>query len=322
MTTLWSREQFEIVAAVDHQALSQHNLSSQAVLDAIRWLIESPGVISTRARLNGEWIPIQSGLFGERQADIQDLRKTVIHSRPTDVEVRVKDVMKLTKREVLPAIRRENQAYTRLINFQFLGSYKHGMRLLDSIIEETELPYGYRMMRNIPVFEREDMHEELLPIVALAICIVWMVTASLFESWRKPILVILAMPLALIGAFYSFYFFEVPFDTGGYGSLVLLAGIVVNSSILLVHRISAVTETTRTHCRDRIIDAAATRLRPIFATTVTTLVGLLPLILYEEADSVWHSLAVGTFGGLMSSSVLMMIVIPLCFDGFRKNRKV
>lgn len=322
MTTLWSRELFEIVAAVDHQAMSQYNLSSRAVHDAIRWLIKSPGVSSARTKLNGEWIPIQSGLFGERQTDIQDLRKTVIHNKSTDVQVRVKDVLELTKRAVLPAIQRENQAYTRLINFQYLGSHKHGKRLLDSIIEETELPYGYRMMRNVPVFEREDMHEKLLPIVALAICIVWMVTASLFESWRKPILVILAMPLALIGAFYSFYFFQVPFDTGGYGSLVLLAGIVVNSSILLVHRISAVTETTRTPRRDRIIDAAATRLRPIFTTTVTTLVGLLPLILYEKADSVWYSLAVGTFGGLISSSVLMMIVIPLCFDGFRKNQKI
>jgi len=110
-----------------------------------------------------------------------------------------------------------------------------------------------------------------------------------------------------------FYLFGVPFNQGGYACLLLLMGISVNNSILLVHHISSALKTQPSSPREAVVQAAFQRLRPIFITTTTTLAGFLPLLFNQ--DDTWYTLALGTSGGLISSSLLLVLVVPLCLIG-------
>jgi HAE1 family hydrophobic/amphiphilic exporter-1 len=149
----------------------------------------------------------------------------------------------------------------------------------------------------------------MLMIAGLAFLIVFMVTAALYESFRKPFLVILAIPFALIGLFLAFYLTDTPFGRGGYAAVILLIGIVSTNSIVLVD-VLARTSPGKGAPTEDLIAAATSRLRPVLMTTLTTIGGLLPMLLLGDRSSVWYSLALGTIGGLVSSTVLTMLVIP------------
>jgi multidrug efflux pump subunit AcrB len=158
-------------------------------------------------------------------------------------------------------------------------------------------------------FGDKKQQRQLLWIILLSIFIVWMISAVLFESFAKPFLILLAIPLSLIGLFYSFYLLDATFDQGGYASILLLVGIVVNNSIILVSHISNAIQRNGPP-PTVIFKAASERIRPIFMTTITTIVGLLPLVLYETTESIWYPIAVGTIGGVLGSAVLLLFFLP------------
>jgi HAE1 family hydrophobic/amphiphilic exporter-1 len=105
---------------------------------------------------------------------------------------------------------------------------------------------------------------------------------------------------------------DTPFGRGGYASIVLLIGIVVTNSIVLVDylakRLIGEERTIGT-----LVEASSTRLRPVLMTTLTTIGGLLPLLFMGERTSIWYSLSLGTIGGLISSTLLTLVVVPVVF---------
>jgi HAE1 family hydrophobic/amphiphilic exporter-1 len=152
----------------------------------------------------------------------------------------------------------------------------------------------------------------LLWIAVFALVIVFMITASLYESFLKPFVIILSVPFSLIGLFLAFYLADTPFGRGGYAAIVLLVGIVVTNSIVLVDYISKkVTGDDKT--TDVLVDAASVRIRPVMMTTLATVGGLVPLLLMGERTSIWYSLSLGTIGGLVSSTLLTLVVVPVVY---------
>lgn len=173
-------------------------------------------------------------------------------------------------------------------------------------------------------FEKKRNYLSLL-IALLSLLIVSMVTASLYESFLKPFIIILAVPMSLIGLFLAFYFTGAAFDRGGYASIILLIGIVVNNSIVLVDRISNLEKTVPSTFGTRlnaVVEASSNRLRPILMTTMTTIAGLLPLVIAGEPTSIWYSLSIGTIGGLISSTVLVLLVIPALYVLLVRRKRI
>ena len=146
----------------------------------------------------------------------------------------------------------------------------------------------------------------------LSVLLVWMITSALFESWTRPILVLFALPMALIGVGVGIYLSGASFNKGGYASLLLLMGISVNNAILLVHNISCALKARPSSPIDAVVRAGFQWLRPIFITTLTTVAGFLPLMLHGDRADAWYTLAIGTSGGLVVSSLLLVIVVPIC----------
>jgi HAE1 family hydrophobic/amphiphilic exporter-1 len=151
--------------------------------------------------------------------------------------------------------------------------------------------------------------------IIFSLIVIFMILAALYESLIQPFIIMLAVPLELIGVFLAFIIAGYPFDSSGYVGVILLGGIVVNNAILVVDNIN--------HKRkqgipllEAVLKGTRERVRPIFMTTSTTVFGILPMLLIKlevGKRQIWSSLALCTAGGLVSSTIFLLIIIPIFY---------
>ena len=137
--------------------------------------------------------------------------------------------------------------------------------------------------------------------------------ASLFESYTQPLIIMLSVPLALIGVVIALYASGKSVGMGVFVGLMMLGGIVVNNAILLIDHANQLRKKNIGYVK-AIILASRDRLRPILMTTITTLLGLLPMAVSgEEGSNLWSPLAITVMGGLLSSTILTLLVVPSAY---------
>ena len=252
--------------------------------------------------------------------------------------MRVGNAVSFTKSPVMPVIERDNQQYIRYITFDFKGPYKLGDVYTDEVVKSISTPPGYEVKRPNYWFTFEA--KETIPLVllsALAILIVFMITASLYESYWKPFIVMLSVPMSLIGLFATFFFADANFGRGGYASVLFLIGLSVNNGILLVDKISSALREKESGVRRRetglaydmnsavetpphidrvglIAEAASERLRPILMTALVTIAGFVPFVINADIYSFWYSFALGIIGGITVSSLMILLFTPVFYD--------
>ena len=300
-------EPYEMIGRLDVDAISAYGLDIDLVAEALR---QQTTAVSRRSL----WVAgeLQDVAIKFRGADV--VSSDEVKGADLGDHLRLGDLIQLEKSRIQPEIARENQTYMRRINLNYLGSREHGEKLIDLLIDRTEFPYGFSIARQASYWYLEkDNRKELMAILGVAVLVVWMIAACLFESWSKPFLVLLAVPMALIGLFDAFYFLGASFDTGGYIAVLFLAGIAVNNAFLMLYQMDEKAKARIGDLAAEVFAAAAQRLKPIAITTLTTLAGLLPIVLFEDTESIWYPLAVGVTGGLVASSVLLPIYLPMLY---------
>ena len=175
---------------------------------------------------------------------------------------------------------------------------------------DMRLPEGYywRLGGNYPTMIATQ--KQVWPILALTIVLIYLVLASLFESYHQPFIIMLAVPLSLIGVVIALYTTGKSVGMGVFVGMIMLGGIVVNNSILLIDHANNLRKRNVNHIK-AIILASRDRLRPILMTTATTLLGLLPMaISTQEGSNLWSPLAITVMGGLTSSTILTLLIVP------------
>ena len=187
-------------------------------------------------------------------------------------------------------------------------------------IEETmnsiEFPSGYRYHIKGDEMMRKESFGSLSFALILSVILVYMVMASQFESLIHPFTILLTIPLAGVGAIAAFLIIGKSLNIMAYIGLVMLAGIAVNDSIILVDAINQLKK-EGLKLKDAIIAAANSRLRPIFMTSLTTILGLLPLTIgFGESAAIRSSMAIAVIGGLVTSTLLTLVVIPCVYYVF------
>jgi HAE1 family hydrophobic/amphiphilic exporter-1 len=159
---------------------------------------------------------------------------------------------------------------------------------------------------------RESMSNLTFALV-LSLVLVFMVLASQFESIIQPFMGMLTIPLAGVGTILTFFILGKPLNMMAYIGIIMLAGIAVNNAIILIDRINQLRE-EGTPKRDAIILAGSQRIRPILMTSITTILALLPLTIgLGESASLRSPMALAVIGGLFSSTILTLIVIPCVY---------
>ncbi|MEK6715739.1 MAG: efflux RND transporter permease subunit, partial [Candidatus Omnitrophota bacterium] len=174
--------------------------------------------------------------------------------------------------------------------------------------------------------------KELNAALILSLLLVYMLLASLFESFAQPFIILFTVPLAAIGAIIALRITEKPVGTGVLIGSIMLGGIVVNNAIILIDRANALIQKSgglsalrKNIARQAIIKACGDRLRPILMTSLTTILGLLPMALDKsESSNLWSPLAITVIGGMTVSTALTLIIIPgvfLIFEDLRIGKK-
>jgi HAE1 family hydrophobic/amphiphilic exporter-1 len=156
--------------------------------------------------------------------------------------------------------------------------------------------------------------------MALTLFLVFLVMACQFESYSQPFVIMATVPLSLIGAVAALGVFGATVTLGVSVGLLMLGGIEVNKGIMLIDRIHLIqAENPEGGLTGAIVTAARTRIRPIFMTTATTVLGLIPMALdRSESASLWSPLAITVVGGLISSTVLTLFVVPALYNSIYK----
>ena len=191
---------------------------------------------------------------------------------------------------------------------------------LRTALTAIELPANY----NINITGEEEKREEsmggLIFALVLSIVLVYMVMASQFESLLHPFTILLTIPLALVGAILLFFITGTTINIMGVIGIIMLSGIAVNSSIILVDRINQLKESGMV-LTEAIVEAAQQRIRPILMTSITTILSLLPMaIAFGDGASLRAPMAIAVIGGLVTSTLLSLVVIPCVYYLFEQMK--
>ncbi len=192
-----------------------------------------------------------------------------------------------------------------------------------SIRQETssiELPANYRIMITGEEEKRQESVSSLSFALILSVILVYMVMASQFESLVHPFTILLTIPLAVVGSILIFLALGKTFNIMALIGIIMLAGIAVNNSIILVDRINQLIREGMER-REAILQAGQQRIRPIIMTSLTTILALLPLTFgFGESASLRSPMALAVIGGLVTSTLLTLVVIPCVFDILDRTR--
>ena len=199
------------------------------------------------------------------------------------------------------------------------------------VLKDLKLPRDYfwqfggnydKMIRN---------QKELTFALILSLILVYMILASLFESFSQPFIILMTVPLGAIGAIIALRLTKTSVGIGVLIGAITLGGIVVNNAIVLVDRINFLRRThpddyiTKSGAHQAVVTASYDRLRPIMMTSLTAILGFIPMALDKsESSSLWSPLAITAIGGLTVSTFLTLFVIPcvyLIFKDFGLTRK-
>jgi hydrophobic/amphiphilic exporter-1 (mainly G- bacteria), HAE1 family len=212
-------------------------------------------------------------------------------------------------------ITRRNQSRT---------SYIYGMvsadAAFDRVIKEAGeslkavvLPLDYKMEFTGEELKRKESVSNLSFALILSLILVFMVLAAQFESVIQPFVIMLTIPLAGVGTILAFFLLGKPLNMMAYIGIIMLGGIAVNNAILLIDRINQLRE-NGVEKKKAIVLAGMQRIRPILMTSLTTILALLPLTIgIGESASLRAPMALAVTSGLVSSTMLTLIVIPCVY---------
>ncbi len=338
----------ELVIRIRRDRLAPYGLTVTDLVPQIRRLL---GVdIPWTMQIDGRLERVQMAYADADRVAWTDVAAHVF-TTPSGRRVRLGDLVTVARAEVPPSITRRNQKYTVHVNWEYLGTEAMRQRYLRKILAGIQLPYGYEAEEAQREFFTPEEEGELNLAVWLSVAFIFFVLAALFESVGLPLLVLLTVPMALVGVFVSFWLTHSSFDSSARIGLILLFGIVVNNAILLVSRFRteaglvlrarlaedpAETLSLVPGLRVRpgggdlrrldgdrgavlrraVARATAVRLRSILLTTGTTVVGLAPLLVHvneTKAKDIWENLALASIGGLVASTILLVLVFPAIY---------
>ena len=216
---------------------------------------------------------------------------------------------------VSPAtIRRENQNRRIEVSGDVITAVASIGQVTDSIrnrLADLTLPDGYGLIIGGEQEAIEDTNSQMVLIIALAIFLVFVVMAVQYESVLDPLIILTAVPLALVGVVAILGVTNTPFSAPVLLGMIMLAGIVVNNAILLVEFTNQFRAEGDHSLEEAVVEAGVVRMRPILMTTFTSLVGALPLAMgLGEGGELMRPLAIAVVGGLVVSSFLTLFVVP------------
>ena len=301
----------EVQIKVDRARAATYGLSPSQIAQSVQAAVR--GQVVTQYRVGGEEYDIRLQATEDARKDVIALGQLPV-ATPMGQTVPLGQLANVIRGEGPTTVEREDQARVVRLSSQIydrdLGSV---MTDIKARMSTLSLPNGYHISYGGQNAQMEDAFGGLTLALSFAIVLVYLVMAAQFESFLHPFVILFTIPLSLVGAIGGLVISGRNLDISGMIGIILLVGIVVNNAIVLIDYINQL----RREGMDRdeaVRKAGPTRLRPVLMTTLTTLLGLLPLALgLSEGAEMQAPMATVVIGGLALSTLLTLIVIPVTY---------
>lgn len=306
----------EVTVSVDRTVAGIHNVSVSTVIEQLKQQLG--GLESGKMEYRGEMRDI---LIKVPDITLHDLGGLVIRSG--EKEFRLQEIATITRSQAPKEIFRRGQNRIGKVTADLGAGYSldkvaDGIRLA---VKDIDLPADYSITVTGEEEKRQESMNSLMFALVLSVILVYMVLASQFESLLHPFTILLTIPLAVVGAVLLFFLTGTTINMMGVIGIVMLVGIAVNNSIILVDRINQLKQSGM-ELTDAIVESGQQRIRPILMTTLTTILALLPMTFgFGEGASLRSPMAIAVIGGLVTSTVMSLVVIPCVYDVFERMKR-
>lgn len=302
----------EIQIVFDQERATQLGLAVRDIADRIVQSVR--GEVATRYRLNDKKIDVLVRSVDTRSASIEEIRRLIVNPG-SDRPVPLTAVADVTLASGPAEIRRIGQERVAIVSADVVGAdLGTGVTALQGILQATPMPAGVTAYISGQSEEMRDSFSSLQLTLVLAVFLVYLVMASQFESLIHPFVILLTIPLAVIGAVWALWLTGTTVNVVAYIGLIMLAGIVVNQSIVLIDAVNQARERGLDKV-EAIVAAGRARLRPILITKLTTILGLVPMAVgVGEGAELRAPMAITVIGGVTLTTFLTLLVIPVVYS--------
>jgi multidrug efflux pump subunit AcrB len=305
----------EIIIDIDRERASALGLDVEGVGAALRIALE--GQVVTDYIEGDRSYDIRLRLPPVEAANPQDLESVLLFPEQADRKaIYLGDVARVNLIEAAAEIRRDNQQRIVEVSARVDAGATLGDRLaaIDEKLQDFSLPSGYTLYDGGARKALQESQAMTRTLLFLALFLVFVVMAIQYESLRNPFIILLSVPFAVIGVAIGLYATGLPMSMPVKLGVIMLAGIVVSNAIVLVEFVEIVRERGRS-VREAILEAARQRLRAILMTTLTTVVGTLPLAIgIGEGSEMLRPLAVTVVAGLTFSTLVSLLLVPVLYE--------
>ncbi len=311
-----SKPELQIIPNREKMAI--HGLNTYAIANAVRNRISGP--FMRKYRESGNEYDIVIRFEEEERNSISDIESILLTNQQGQA-VRLKEVADIVENWVPPNI--EHKRKQRMVTVT-TAPYKVPLNVLsvqiESIIDNMDIPDDVYIESGGAIEDMMESMKDLMLLFLLCITLVYIVMASQFESLKMPFIIMLSIPFAFTGVILAHLAVGITMSIVSMIGGVMLIGIVVKNAIVLVDYINLMRDRGY-ELKEAIILSGRSRLRPVLMTSFTTMLGMLPLALSTgDGSEIWSPMGISVIGGLIFSTFVTLILIPVIYHLFTRKR--
>ena len=307
----------ELAVIVDRPKAASFGLRQSDVAATLRTNVA--GTTAAQFRERGYEYPIIVRLREEDRGSVQSVDDVMIATAQGRV-MEAKNLLRVESQTGPVQIERKNQERIARVNAEIETSLSDAVKAVQARIPSLSVPRDFSVGFGAEVEEQAKAFDQLQLMLLLALVLTYAVMAGQYESLRDPFIIMFSVPLAAIGVVGGLLITNTTFSIQAYIGVIMLAGIVVSNAILLVDYTNILRRRDGMALRAAVEQAGRTRLRPILMTSLTTMLGLLPLALsIGEGAEIQAPLARVVIGGLLTSTVVTLVFVPAVYTLFEEG---
>ncbi len=293
----------------DREKLAYYGINSATAAQFIRNRIY--GYECTKYREDGDEYNIVVRYAEEFRSSIEDVENIVLYTA-TGQPIKLKEVATITEEFSSPEIERENRQ--RVVSVE--GSVGAGVALGDAVAEveamlaDYEVPAGMSLELGGSVEDQGEAFSDIALLLVLIVVLVYIVMATQFESLLYPFIIMFTIPFAMSGVFIALWLTATPLSLIALIGAIMLVGIVTKNGIVMVDYMNLLVE-RGSSISDAVIVGGKSRLRPVLMTSLTTVLGMLPMAFgLGEGSETWQPMGIAVVGGLLMSTLITLFIVP------------
>jgi HAE1 family hydrophobic/amphiphilic exporter-1 len=311
---LLSRDEYtpEYQVDFDREKLAINGLNSTTAASYLSAAMN--GSTMSFYREDGDEYDIRVRYAPEFRTGIEDIENIIIYNNMGQ-GVRIKDLGTVVESLTPPSITRKNRE--RLITVSGVVAddvvLSDAVKATDDVLASMTIPSELAVKIGGTYEDQKDMFGDLIMLLIMIIILVYIVMASQFESFMSPFVIMFSIPFAFVGVLLGLFVTGTPLGAMGMIGILILMGIVVKNGIVLIDYTILMRERGKSIAEASVI-AAQSRLRPILMTTLTTVLGMIPMAVGQgEGSEMWRSLGMVVAWGLSISTLVTLVIIPTVY---------